>query len=131
LGATDLLICHYAMAQGGKEFAPIVAIPHRIIWTGCLTSQTADVVFYGHHHPPSDLVGKARYINPGAAGCSHDDLARFTLITIDAEGILHIEHRAVTYDRARLLHDIEHRQMPGREEILPAFFGVRGGPELD
>lgn len=125
LGEADLLFCHYGLDPDGKVFAPIVRDPTPDDLDRLFGKPHADVVFYGHHHPPSDIVGITRYINPGAAGCSHDDLARFILIITDDEGVLQIEHRAVTYDRARLLHDIAQRQMPGREEILPAFFGVR------
>lgn len=85
-----------------------------------------DLVFYGHHHPVSDLVGSSgtRYVNPGALGCSHEPLARFAILDVDSGGLWQITHHAGGYDRTALLRAFDERDVPERDLIRHAFFGT-------
>jgi GrpB-like predicted nucleotidyltransferase (UPF0157 family)/predicted phosphodiesterase len=86
----------------------------------------ADVVFYGHDHRPSDVTGRARYVNPGALGCGGDGLARFVVLDCQA-GACTVERHAAPYDRQALFDDFEARQVPAREEIGRLFFAHAPG----
>lgn len=85
----------------------------------------ADLLFYGHHHPRSDLSGCARYVNPGALGCDHGTgaVARFALVTVGADRVIEVDLHAVPYDRREALAAFDERAVPGWDEILPIFFG--------
>ena len=84
----------------------------------------ADIICYGHHHPLSDLTGRARYFNPGSLGCSIEPVARFAVLTVAADGTYRLEKRAVPYDKRPVIAELFKRQVPGRRFITEAFFGV-------
>jgi predicted phosphodiesterase len=81
----------------------------------------ADVVFYGHHHPFSDLSGAARYVNPGSLGCHDRPLARFAILDASAGGPPSLAFHAAPYDLAPLLAEFERRGVPERDFILRHF----------
>lgn len=80
----------------------------------------ANLVFYGHHHPFSDLQGRARYVNPGALGCHTEPLARFAILEA-AAGRYTLTHHAAPYDPAPLLADLFARGVPEADFILANF----------
>lgn len=81
-----------------------------------------DLLFYGHHHPFSDVQGRARYVNPGALGCFYRPLARYCVVQFDKTGYK-VTYRAVPYDDTELLTEFERRDVPARDFILKEFFG--------
>ncbi len=81
-----------------------------------------DLLFYGHHHPFSDLQGKARYINPGALGCFYRPLARYCVLEISGDDC-RVTYKAVPYDDTELLREFERRDVPARRFILKEFYG--------
>lgn len=82
-----------------------------------------DIVLYGHHHPASDIQGiRARYVNPGALGCSSTPHARYTLLDVAPDGSYTLETRSPTYDDAVLQAAFDNRAVPEREFIRKAFF---------
>lgn len=121
---------HYGLVAGGEGFASIVADPTGAdldrIFLPTTMGPGPDVVFYGHHHPASDLTGSGgtRYINPGALGCSHDALARFAVLHLDADGSWSVTTHSAPYDRDAVLRAYEDRDVPERNLIRAAFFGV-------
>ncbi len=133
---------HYALQADGFGFASIVAEPVEAPGAGngagyadsldgafsmyAPAGPTPDVVFYGHHHPQSDLVGPSsgiRYVNPGALGCFHEPLARFAVLRVDADGAWDVTHHAVPYDVDALMHAYDELDVPERDLIRVAFFG--------
>jgi predicted phosphodiesterase len=124
IGDVVATFCHYARGQNEDGFAPIIAHPTADDLDRLFGSK-ADVTFYGHHHPTSDLQGVSRYINPGALGCHVVPEARFAVLSIDDEGSWSVELCAVAYDRDQLFRTFEQRQVPGYE-ILQMFFGQSG-----
>jgi len=127
---------HYALTADGAGFASIVAsaVGHAVgngadldrAFSGCPQPGPApDVVFYGHHHPQSDLVGPSgiRYVNSGALGCSHEALARFAIIRIGASGAWDVTHHAAPYDADAVMHAYDELDVPERDLIRRAFFG--------
>lgn len=134
--------CHYARmpaqrAVEGRErpdpllaagFAPIVPDPTAADLARIFADESADVLFYGHHHPRSDLTGRARYVNPGALGCNHAT-ARYALVTVQSDGEIDVQLHEVPYERHSLLAAFDERAVPARDEILPIFYGVTRGAE--
>lgn len=122
IGEATATFCHYARGPKGEGFAPIIQHPS-VDDLDRLLGHDADVIFYGHHHPLSDLRGKTRYINPGALGCSTEPYARFGVLTVHGDGRWDVELRAVEYDRDALFRSFEQHQVPARASILRMFFG--------
>ena len=121
---------HYGLTAGGDGFASIVADPTGAdldrVFHPATIGPGPDVIFYGHHHPASDLTGPGgtRYINPGALGCSHDSLARFAVLRLDAGGTWRVTTHSAPYDRNAVLRAYDERDVPERDLIRGAFFGV-------
>ena len=72
---------------------------------------------------PLEIVGHARYVNPGALGCSPEPLARYALLDINREGACQLAFRAVPYDPGPLFAAFEEREVPERAFIMATFFG--------
>lgn len=85
----------------------------------------ADLLFYGHHHPFSDVQGRARYVNPGSLGCHTEPLARFAVVETGGASRYTLSHHAVPYDPAGLYEDFFRRDVPERQFILDNFMPRR------
>lgn len=125
IGEVSATFCHYARGKNGEGFASIIQHPS-VDDLDRLFGHDADVIFYGHHHPVSDVNGKAHYINPGALGCNTQPYARFCILTVQEDGRWDVELRAAEYDRGQLFRAFEQRQVPARASILRTFFGQSG-----
>ena len=119
-----LTFLHYALADTAEGFVPILRDPTSDDLDTIFARYQADVVFYGHIHRASDMVGQARYVNPGALGCHKKPVARFAVLEC-ARGEYRLEKRAVPYDDAPLFAEFEKRRVPDREFIYQAFFGKK------
>ncbi len=119
--------CHYAPPVGGSGFASQILDPAPADLDELFGPGAADIVFYGHHHPMSDLQGRSRYVNPGAAGCGTDGMARYAVLDITGDGDWTLDLRAVPYDRHALIAEFERREVTARKEILRGFFGHNPG----
>lgn len=120
---TTLTLLHYPRT-GSDEFIPIHRNPTAVDLDEAFAPYPGDLIFYGHHHPFSDLQGRARYINPGSLGCAPTAVARYSVVEIAPEGAS-VRHRAVPYADAALSHAFAQRAVPEREFINRAFFGGR------
>jgi len=118
----QICFLHYAPGSGRWNLHPVIKSPTTAQLDTMFAGCEADLVFYGHHHPPADAVGRARYINPGTLGCSADGLARYVMLYIAEDGTMQLKKHAVPYDRERVLRDLNRRRVPGREFIARTFF---------
>jgi predicted phosphodiesterase len=116
---------HYALTASGREFQKVIRSPTPADLDQLFAPTTARVVFYGHHHPFSDLTGAARYVNPGALGCHTAALARYSMLETLPGGQYTIAHHAVPYDDAPLFAEFERRHVPDVAFLRTAFFGGR------
>ncbi|MGC9398743.1 MAG: metallophosphoesterase family protein [Anaerolineae bacterium] len=123
-----LCFLHYAPGGDRWDLHPVVEHPTPAQLDAMFAGCHADLVFYGHHHPPADHTGRARYINPGALGCSVDGRARFVLLHVAEDGTYRLEKRTVLYNRQAVLQDLERRRVPGQAFISEAFFGSNKRP---
>ena len=121
LGTARVRLLHYPLEGGG------FARPRTLAGGGEADALLGDdsgaaVVFYGHHHPFSDLQGRARYVNPGALGCHHEAVARFAVVEDDAGAAgYRLDFHAVPYDPAPLVAEFHRRRVPERDFILRNF----------
>lgn len=121
LGTARVKLLHYPLDGGG------FARPRTLEGGGeadalFQAADSADVVFYGHHHPFSDLQGRSRYVNPGALGCHDQAVARFAVIEDDAGPAgYRLTFHAVPYDAAELVSEFHRRRVPERDFILRNF----------
>jgi predicted phosphodiesterase len=81
-----------------------------------------DLVCFGHDHARRDVTGRARYVNPGALGCSVEPAARYAIVEI-ANGRIDVALCAAPYDDTELIHAFVQREVPERDFILRTFFG--------
>lgn len=117
---------HYALDASGQNWLPIVKAPTVADLDAMFAPVDADLIFYGHHHPFADVVGRVRTINPGSLGCCRTAVARFTVVDFQPSGY-RVQHRAVAYDDAPLVAAFKARQVPERAFLNKAFFGGRLG----
>lgn len=113
---------HYPRDPDGGGFVDVVPEAGAEDLDNLFRGLQADVIFYGHYHPPADHAGRARYINPGSLGCGPEALARFSVINVDRANGMTVEHHAVPYDRSDLHAALVQRDVPGREFLRQVFF---------
>lgn len=138
INGRTVVFCHYARtpeqrASEGRDhpdpllasgFMAIVANPTGRDLDRLFQDHPADLLFYGHHHPRSDLTGHARYVNPGATGCGPIPVARYALATVRPDGEIDVVLCQAPYDRTALLADLDTRGVPARNVIRSIFFGI-------
>ena len=129
VGGVPVAFVHYALDASGHGFATPVPHPSPADLDRLFAPCRARLVFYGHQHYPGpvvpEVVGRARYVNPGALGCAPEPLARYALLAVDG-GEARVEFRVVPYDPAPLFRAFEERAVPERAFIRAAFFGGQG-----
>ena len=115
---------HYGLTESGRNFVKIIRDPGPANLDDVFSNLDSDIVFYGHHHPSSDMVSKARYVNPGSLGCHTGAVARFAVLTCRSSRH-ELEVRGISYDDSALFREFEKRKVPEREFIIRAFYGGR------
>ena len=115
---------HYGLTESGRNFARFHLDPEPADLDELYSSLNSDVVFYGHNHSNSDMVSKARYVNPGSLGCYTEPVARYAVLKYQ-EKRYELEVRRISYDDSALFHEFVQRDVPEREFICRAFFGGR------
>ena len=116
---------HYALTSSGRHFKQIIREPTPLNLDYLFAAHDSELIFYGHHHPFSDMQGASRYINPGSLGCYYEPLARYTVAEFEGDGRYTITHKAVPYDDASLRQAFATREVPDRALLWRAFFGGR------
>lgn len=120
-----LQFTHYALDASGRGFQPVRRAPNAADLDALFAGVAdADVLCYGHDHTAGDVVGRMRYVNPGALGCHTQPLARFVLLAAD-HGRITLTHHAAPYDDALLTAAFRDRNVPDAAFINRIFFGGR------
>jgi len=120
-GKFKFTFTHYGLDSLKKDFVSIVKDPTAEDLDKMFEDFNSEIIFYGHHHPASDIQGKRRYINPGSVGCFNRPIARFLIIEI-SEKSYRIKKMSVGYNDKILFEELEKRKVPDRELIKKAFF---------
>ena len=118
---------HYGLTESQIDFTSIIRNPRPIDLDKVFADIKSDLVFYGHDHSPSDLVGRARYVNPGSLGCHAEPIARFAILECENRSY-ELKMRHVPYDDSALFQQFESRDVPDRHFIYKACFGGRNAP---
>lgn len=118
----NVTFIHYPLVPSSKDFKPICKESTQNNLDKLFKNIESDIIFYGHHHPFSDIKGRGRYINPGSLGCSHDSLARFTILEISKDQYS-VQHKVVTYSKDSIFDEFEKKEVPERDFISKIFFG--------
>ncbi len=117
-----VVFTHYPRKSDTKEFLESEKYLDRRFLDRMFNEDIADLVFYGHNHSVMDTVGRARYVNPGALGCSGDEaFARFVIVDFHYYSY-DLKHYCVPYDDKGLFRAFVERQVPERNFIKKAFF---------
>ncbi len=115
---------HYGLTESQIDFTSIIRNPRPIDLDKVFADIKSDLVFYGHDHSPSDLVGTARYVNPGSLGCHAEPIARFAILECENRSY-ELKMRQVPYDDSALFQQFERHDVPDRHFIYKALFGGR------
>lgn len=126
IGRMTISFLHYGLT-GPRSFAPIIQQPSAAELDRVFAECVGDLVCYGHHHPFSDLQGRARYLNPGSLGCAPTAVARYSQLKL-VDGRLNVTHHAIPYDDLRLATAFVVRAVPEYPLLNRAFFGDRLTP---
>ena len=118
---------HYGLTESQVDFKSIIRDPRPIDLDKVFADIKSDLVFYGHDHSPSDLVGTARYVKPGSLGCHSEPIARCAILECESRSY-ELKMRHVPYDDSALFQQFESRDVPDRHFIYKAFFGGRNAP---
>jgi hypothetical protein len=85
----------------------------------------SDILFYGHHHPASDIASeRCRYVNPGSLGCQPEAVAPFVVLVCE-NGRYQLSKHIALYEDAPLFQAFEQRHVPERAFFYRTFFGGR------
>jgi putative phosphoesterase len=122
----ETVFLHYGLSAEGNDFMRVVHSPGRDDLDRIFGEQKERIIFFGHDHAPSDMQGRARYVNPGSLGCCPISAARYTIARYE-DGQVNIQHYSVAYDDRDLFGAFESRNVPEREFIYKTFFGGRFG----
>jgi predicted phosphodiesterase len=127
VGGVPIAFVHYGLDESGRGLAPLVPNPSAADLNRLFARHRARLVFFGHHHYPGgvgpEVVGRARYVNPGALGCAPEPLAPFALLTVERDGTCRVAFHAAPYDPVPLIRAFEERTVPERAFIWATFFG--------
>jgi putative phosphoesterase len=113
---------HYALDKSGRDFLPFKWEPTVNQLDMMFVGVQADLLFFGHSHQFCDQKSRLRYVNPGALGCYHEPVARYTAVTLH-NNTFTLEHRQVSYSKWTVYHAFESRDVPERHFLYKAFFG--------
>lgn len=118
-----LTFLHYPFGED-NEFLPILPQPTVVDLDAAFAPYPGRLIFYGHHHPRADTIGRARYINPGSLGCATSAVARYCHVEL-ALGEWHVTHCAIPYDDVPLAEAYQKRAVPEAKFLMRAFHGNR------
>jgi predicted phosphodiesterase len=122
LGDLRILFLHYALNETGRGYLPLIKDLDPPSLDALFRGIDVGIVFYGHNHRESDIVGKARYLNPGSLGCHSEAIARYLTLEMDEDSRYRITRQVVPYDDSSVFEELERRQVPDRETIRRCFF---------
>lgn len=113
---------HYPRVLEQNRYRPVIVSPYAAELDELFEGMTGDIVFYGHHHPHSDITGRSRYINPGAAGAYDDCFARYTTLELRPRSI-HVAHKRAAFDLPKLYRAFKERSVPDADTIFRVYYG--------
>jgi len=127
IDGVDLTVVHFALTAAGNSFKRVSpgGSDEEILRSFDETPGT--LVCFGHLHSRQfnrQFAGR-HFLSAGGVGCSHDSTAAYAVLDLHG-GAFEVELRKVKYERGALLKRYDELEVPARESIRKAFFGVTG-----
>ena len=122
-----LTVVHFALTPEGDAFQPVHSRGSDDEILALFANTPGELVCFGHLHSRRfnhQVTGK-HFLNPGSVGTGHQALACYAVIDIHG-GAFTIQECRVAYDRGALFERYQRLEIPAREGILKAFFGLVG-----
>ena len=119
-----VLLMHYPLGAEPRSLKAIETSVTESALDTLFAGEASPLIFYGHHHPHVDVVGRSHYINPGSLGCHTQAVSRCTILVCE-KGQYTIRHEAIPYDDSTLWADFERRKVPERHLLNQYFYGGR------
>ena len=120
-----MVVVHFALAADGCSLVDVSPRWGDAEILDLFADTPGDLVCFGHLHERRfncEYQGR-RFLNPGAAGCSHRSEASYAIVELAGGGFA-IEERQVAYERGPLLARYDALEIPTRDFIRKVFFGV-------
>ncbi len=113
-GNITFAFAHYALATDTSRglFEQLVPKPTAELLDETFANMSGDIIFYGHKHEPSTIVGSKVYYDVGSVGCHRHSVARGGILTLYKDGQYNFERISVPYDRDSYKQDMTNGQLP-------------------
>jgi predicted phosphodiesterase len=111
---------HYGYDANKNWFKSFVKEPNQDKMDVLFQEFDSKMIFYGHNHHPSDITGKARYVNLGSAGCHHKPEVRLGILETGFN-LLDLKKLSVPYNDNGLMEAFEIKKVPARAFITKTF----------
>jgi putative phosphoesterase len=120
---TNVAFMHYALnnKESNKTFKSIEKNVTEDSMNNLFKDVDADLIFFGHEHNGSNIIGKKHYINVGSSGCTKEDITHFTIVEF-AEKSYDVKVNEIKYEKDKVLRELYKREVPEREVISKIFF---------
>lgn len=121
---TNVAFMHYALnnKENNKTFKSIEKNVTKDSVDNLFKEVDADVIFFGHEHNASNIIGKKHYINVGSSGCTKGDSTHCTIVEFEGKSY-DIKVHEMKYEKEKVLRELYKREIPEREFIAKIFFG--------
>ncbi|MCB2314121.1 metallophosphoesterase [Clostridium tagluense] len=122
---TNVAFMHYALnnREDTKTFKPIEKNVTKETMNTLFKEVASDLIFFGHEHNASNIIGEKHYINIGSSGCTKDDITHCTIVKFKDKSY-DIKVHSMKYDKEDVLRELYKRQVPEKESISKYFFNV-------
>jgi putative phosphoesterase len=121
---TNVAFMHYALnnKEDNKTFMSIEKNVTGDSMDNLFKEVNAEVIFFGHEHNASNMIGEKHYINVGSSGCTKGDSTHCTIVEFE-ENSYDIKVYEIKYEKDKVLRELYKSEIPEREIISKIFFG--------
>jgi predicted phosphodiesterase len=88
---------HYGFDEKTNWFKAHITNPNESDLDTLFEGNNSDIIFYGHNHSASDIIGHCRYVNLGSAGCFNKPEVRLGILEV-SETTLKLEKFSFAYN---------------------------------
>ena len=109
---TNVAFMHYALnnKEDNKTFKSIEKNVTEESMNNLFKEVDADVIFYGHEHNASNIIGEKHYINVGSSGCTEGDRTHCTIVEFKEQGY-DIKVHEMKYEKDKVLTELYKREV--------------------
>jgi putative phosphoesterase len=122
-----LTVVHFALTPEGDAFQPVNFRGSDEEILALFADTPGELICFGHLHSRrfNHVVAGRHFLNPGSVGTGYLAQAAYAVVDI-YDGAFTIQEFRVPYDRTALFERYQRLEIPAREGILKAFFGIAG-----